>query len=648
VSRKFSSQFHLSRAGPAAGGGAGLPAELVPLVDVVPPSALLDAARRAERFAVGGDEVVIAAGLIDRDAYSRRLAAWLGLPFAELDAAEDAALGGPPPRLEALAAGLAAVSCNSAGVRFAVAPRGPAIRALVRLLEGRPGAGRALALTSPERLEAFVARRARARLGEAAAFGLLRRAPLFSAANRRKRQIVPALLALLVPALAVLAIADVAAVAAHVVLSSAFLGWIALRCLAVFYPDLPHGPPAVPDRALPVYTVLIPLYREAGMVPGLKRALDQLDYPPEKLDVLFVIEPDDAPTRLALLAAGLPAYARLVEAPPAGPRTKPKALNAALPFARGELLAIYDAEDRPEPGQLKEAAAAFAAGGRDLACVQARLAIDNARDGVLTRLFAGEYAGQFDVVLPMLVTHRLPVPLGGTSNHFRLNVLRRIGGWDAFNVTEDADLGIRLARFGWRTGLIASTTWEEAPSRLTAWLRQRTRWFKGWMQTYLVHMREPRRTLAEFGWLGFAAFQLMIGGTVLSALVHPVFAVLFVAQLAGGLDAADGGLGLVLAGLTTATLVFGYLGSATLALAGLARRRLIGIGWVFVLQPLYWLLLSAAAWRALWQLMRNPFGWEKTEHGFARTSVRNPDPRGQVPAVRGSAAAPPPRPPATA
>jgi cellulose synthase/poly-beta-1,6-N-acetylglucosamine synthase-like glycosyltransferase len=254
--------------------------------------------------------------------------------------------------------------------------------------------------------------------------------------------------------------------------------------------------------------------------------------------------------------------------------------------------------------------------------VQARLAIDNARDGVLTRLFAGEYAGQFDVLLPMLVAHRLPLPLGGTSNHFRLGVLRRIGGWDAFNVTEDADLGIRLARFGWRTGLIASTTWEEAPSRLPAWLRQRTRWFKGWMQTYLVHMRQPRRLLAELGWAGVVSFQLMIGGTVLSALVHPLFAALFVVQLAGGPGAADSGLGLVLAGLTTATVVAGYLGSATLALAGLARRRLIGIGWVFAFPPLYWLLLSAAAWRALWQLMRNPFGWEKTEHGFAKTSVR--------------------------
>ncbi|BAR99019.1 glycosyl transferase [Blastochloris viridis] len=622
MSAKFSSDIR----GPRADDGAGLPVELLPLIDRLPLECLVAAAQRADLIAVGGDEVVIAAGLIDRDAYARRLAAWLGLPFAELaDDGGDVGDGDlPPPRLEAVASGVGAVARTAAGLRIAIAPRGVMIRELVRLVHARASGTGNLVLTTPDRFEAYVTRRARPRLGDVAAFGLLRRAPDMSAATRRAQHYRPVAVAGGVAALAVLIAADIAAVAAHVALSLVFLGWIALRCLALFSPDLPRGPPPASERALPVYSILIPLYREAGMVAGLLRALDALDYPREKLDILIVIEPDDAETRSAVLAAGLPRHVRLVEAPAAGPRTKPKALNAALPLARGALLAIFDAEDRPEPDQLRKAAAAFAAGGPDLACVQARLAIENARDGWLTRLFAGEYAGQFDVLLPMLVAQRLPVPLGGTSNHFRLATLRRVGGWDAFNVTEDADLGIRLARFGWRTGLIASTTWEEAPSRLPAWLRQRTRWFKGWMQTYLVHMRQPRRLVGELGWLGFASFQLTVGGTVLSALVHPLFALLFVAQLAGGLRAQHGALELVLAGLTTATLVAGYVGSATLALAGLTRRGLIGIGWVFAFQPLYWLLLSAAAWRALWQLAVNPFGWEKTEHGFGRTSVRRP------------------------
>ncbi|NJO54123.1 MAG: glycosyltransferase, partial [Bacteroidales bacterium] len=381
-------------------------------------------------------------------------------------------------------------------------------------------------------------------------------------------------------------------------------------------------PPGRTDRDLPRYTIVVPLYREARMVAPLLDALDALDYPREKLDILLVVEGDDAETRHAIAAVGAPPHVKVVVAPAIGPRTKPKALNAALPFARGDYLVVYDAEDRPEPGQLRQAVAAFREGGRALACVQARLAIDNARDGWLTRLFAGEYAGQFDVLLPMVTAHHLPLPLGGTSNHFRLDVLRRVGGWDAFNVTEDADLGIRLARFGWQTGLIASTTWEEAPRRLPAWLKQRTRWFKGWMQTWLVHMRQPRRLLRELGLAGFLAFQLMVGGTVLSALVHPVFALLLALQATTGLVAAGDGLGAVLSGLSLATLVFGYLASAALALVGLARRRLSSIGWVVAAQPLYWLLLSAAAWRAAWQLAVDPFHWEKTEHGFAATSVR--------------------------
>jgi cellulose synthase/poly-beta-1,6-N-acetylglucosamine synthase-like glycosyltransferase len=237
----------------------------------------------------------------------------------------------------------------------------------------------------------------------------------------------------------------------------------------------------IPDHKLPFYIIIAPLHREATLVAKLAVALARIDYPPEKLDIKLVLEEDDHETRAAAERLKLMAPFETIVVPPAHPRTKPKALASALPFARGSFGVVYDAEDEPEPDQLRKALAAFSSDPSRLACVQARLAIDNANDGWLCRHFAAEYAGQFDLFLPALARLRLPLPLGGTSNHFRMDALREVGGWDPFNVTEDADLGIRLARFGFRSGVIESATWEEAPVTLRQWLPQRTRWFKGWM-----------------------------------------------------------------------------------------------------------------------------------------------------------------------
>jgi glycosyltransferase XagB len=247
----------------------------------------------------------------------------------------------------------------------------------------------------------------------------------------------------------------------------------------------------VPDDRLPVYSIIVALYREAHSVEELVRALRQLDYPPEKLQILLVTEPDDLETLAALSRLDLDTPFEIITAPANGPRTKPKALNAALAFARGTLTVIYDAEDRPEPDQLRHAVEMFRIESADVACVQARLTIDNTADSWLARVFTAEYASQFDLFLPGLAALRLPLPLGGSSNHFPTAVLRQIGAWDSYNVTEDADLGMRLARFGYRSTVLHSTTYEEAPAHFGAWLKQRTRWFKGWMQTWSVHMRSP-------------------------------------------------------------------------------------------------------------------------------------------------------------
>jgi glycosyltransferase XagB len=235
-------------------------------------------------------------------------------------------------------------------------------------------------------------------------------------------------------------------------------------------------------------------------------------------------------------------------------------------------------------------------------------------------MFTAGYAGQFDVLLPALAAMRLPLPLGGSSNHFRTAALRKVGGWDPYNVTEDADLGIRLYRLDYQTAALPSATYEEAPARFRQWLRQRTRWYKGWMQTWLVHMRRPRRLLRDLNPAGAFTFQLLLAGNVLSALVHPFFmAGLCYVLLAEPPLRAVGAMGEV-APVYAATLLCGYASTMVLDAIGLRRRGLLHHAWVLILTPLYWFLLSLAAWRALFQLWRDPQRWEKTEHGLAKTS----------------------------
>jgi glycosyltransferase XagB len=336
--------------------------------------------------------------------------------------------------------------------------------------------------------------------------------------------------------------------------------------------------------------------------------------------VKLILEADDHATKRALarLALGLPF--EVITSPPIGPRTKPKALNVALLMARGAYTVIFDAEDIPEPDQLRRAVAMFKANDDRLACVQASLTIDNTDDNWITRIFTANYAGHFDVFLAGLAALRLPFPLGGSSNHFRTSVLRKIGAWDPYNVTEDADLGIRLFRLGYWAATLASATYEEAPARFWPWLRQRTRWYKGWMQTWLVHMRRPLRLVRELTPAGAIAFQLFLTCNVFAALIHPFFMITLgyclLSQSPLQTVAAMGPDSAVF----VATFLGGYASTIALDLIGLRRRGLLAHGWVLILTPLYWLMLSLAAWRALYQLVCDPQGWEKTEHGLAKNS----------------------------
>lgn len=385
-------------------------------------------------------------------------------------------------------------------------------------------------------------------------------------------------------------------------------------------PAAPSGPVASPAPSpplpLPTYTILVPLYREAASVPNLIAALDALDYPDDRVQILLIVEATDPATAAAIRAVGSRRTMRLILVPDGTPRTKPRALNFGLTFATGDLIVIFDAEDQPEADQLRKAAVRFATEDARLGCLQARLNVYNPDASPLTRQFAIEYSALFDALLPTFERTGLPVLIGGTSNHFPRAALDAVCGWDPFNVTEDADLALRLNRAGYRIGTLDSTTWEEAPETFAVWKGQRTRWLKGWMQTYLVHMREPARLWRELGTRQFLGFQMLTGGVVLSAIVHPWFyAALAWAVLQG--PAASGGAWsapTLVWGLAILHLVVCCAAAMALGAAAVTAR---GRGWLWphaLLLPIYWLAISFAAYRALFQFLSAPHQWEKTTH----------------------------------
>ena len=592
---------------------------------MLPQPIIAAAELRARQIGLGAERVLICADAITEDGYLSALAGSLGTIFHSLDETPRSACPLSDSELiQAASAGLMPLYYDGR-LTWIITPRNLTARRLADPRLRPPKWLQPFRLTSSGQLQRFVARHTGRALGQRATNALHRSWPLFSNAPRRKGWRSALAVALIVLAGICLGLNPAAAAGLFgTMLCLVFLATAALRLWSACIETAPAKRlPAIDDRTLPTYTIICALYREAAVVENLVAAIRSLDYPPEKLDVKFVIEADDEETRGVLddLQLGLPF--EIITAPEVGPRTKPKALNVALPLARGSYTVVYDAEDTPEPDQLRRAVAAFRSDRNRLACVQAALTIDNTTDGWLTRMFTASYAGQFDVVLPALAKRRLPLPLGGSSNHFRTAVLRKIGGWDPYNVTEDADLGIRLSRLGYRSDVLPSATYEEAPARFSSWLRQRTRWYKGWMQTWLVHMRRPRRLLRELKPPGAFVFQLLLAGNVLSALVHPLFMAAFcyllvVKSFAEIITDLDGALPLYLA-----TLLGGYASTIIPDWIGLARRGLSRHVWILALTPFYWFLLSWAAWRALFQLLRDPTRWEKTEHGLAKNSRRS-------------------------
>jgi glycosyltransferase XagB len=539
----------------------------------------------------------------------------------------------------ALLTGVLPIRVSDERVRYALAPQGKHLSHLARLIRDTPAYERTspiegAAITTPRILRELARQSAPALIADQSANELPNHNTSLSIRDGLNGSQKRALSVVFVIHIGMVLCAPWVFITEHLIVEMAcisllFLTLITLR-LSAACENVPTSLP--PERAtriddgdLPLYTLIIPLYREVRVIPQLLNALRQLDYPSAKLDVKIVIEEKDTLTREALSAIDLPSWIDVVCAPDGQPRTKPRALNMALKEARGTYTVIYDAEDVPDPLQLRHSVATFASQPPHVACLQARLVIDNTHDSWLTTFFTIEYSQLFDVLNPALTRYQLPVPLGGTSNHFRTDVLREVMGWDAWNVTEDADLGFRLALNGYGVGDLPSSTFEEAPAHLKAWLHQRSRWLKGWMQVCITHSRHPIKAYQALGCVPFLTMIALSFGTVLTAMVYPfglALAVYSVIQFplmsplpisASWINHMLLAQSLLLVGLGAIAMIW----PARIALKRRGLHTLLPYTWAL---PLYYLLISIAAWLAFFELFYAPYRWNKTDHGIAKTS----------------------------
>lgn len=395
---------------------------------------------------------------------------------------------------------------------------------------------------------------------------------------------------------------------------------LALRDIA------PDDDPAAPMQTgstgpvqLPVVSLLVPLYREREIAAHLLTRLAALDYPRDRLDLCLVLEDDDDMTRAALaeaqmVAGAIPHWIQVIEVPAGTLRTKPRALNFALGFARGSIIGVYDAEDAPAPDQLRKVVAHFARRGPNVACLQGALDYYNSDSNWLSRCFTIEYATWFRIVLPGLLRMGLVIPLGGTTLFLRRSAIEALGGWDAHNVTEDADLGIRLVRHGYRTELIETVTAEEANSRLWPWIKQRSRWLKGYALTWAVHMRSPRKLWRDLGPWRFFGVQLLFFGTLsqfaLAPLMWSFWPMAFgMPHPVAGAIPRNAFLGMALVLLASEVV--------NVAIHVVAARR-AGKPWLgkwALTLPLYFPLATFAAYKGFAEIILCPYYWDKTAHG---------------------------------
>ena len=580
------------------------------------PGLLLACAQQARLLGISAESVLLGEGLMQEADYYKALARHCKIAYLD----RDVRLGGASHYPQAVHAGVADIA-GFHQARWLLAPRGTAIARVIQA--ARAAHAPAFAITAPAQMSALLQRQHRREILARASFDLPNSHPQFSAFQKGAMLPSVRVAAMLLVAVLALVVSGWFWLAVTFACGLVFLSGIFLRLSAAAMSDSAKAEiaPELPEALLPTYTIVVPLYDEASIVAQLAGALDALDYPKARLDIKIVVEERDQSTLAALTALALPARYEIIVAPEGRPRTKPRALNIALPLARGTLLSVFDAEDVPEPRQLRLAAARFAQAPETLACVQARLAIENIGESWLTRLFAVEYAALFDVINPGLAVLGLPLPLGGTSNHFRTSVLRQIKGWDAWNVTEDADLGLRLARWGYGVETINATTLEEAPVALQAWLGQRRRWQKGWMQTIATHLHNPARLVADLGFARAAFTAAMMLGMVMGPLVGPFFTVLMLYEaVCGDMMQPQTAFEICASSLACFVFVAGVWAMLWPAVLGIRHRRLWPLLPWLALLPAYYLLGSIAAWQGLFEFCTKPFHWQKTAHGVTKTA----------------------------
>ncbi|OUS08630.1 hypothetical protein A9Q96_04130 [Rhodobacterales bacterium 52_120_T64] len=365
----------------------------------------------------------------------------------------------------------------------------------------------------------------------------------------------------------------------------------------------------------PKVTILVPLFNEEAILPRLISRLENLEYPRELLEIKLLLEEVDTLTAKALSSLSIPEFMDCITVPKDWLQTKPKAMNYALPYCTGDIIGIYDAEDRPDPDQIRKVVNQFHAAPANVACVQGYLDFYNSRSNWLSRCFTIEYATWFRVILKGIQNLGLPIPLGGTTVFFRRSILDEIGGWDAHNVTEDADLGMRLARFGYRCEMVNTTTWEEANNLPLAWIRQRSRWLKGFAMTWATHMRNPAELYRDLGWSGFISFQVILLGGLGAFLAVPVFWALWMAHFSVSVipfDIVPPALWWIFA----LVMISGQLVMLTAIFRALMHKHLKHLIPYVLALPFYWPLGMLASYKAVAELFFAPFYWDKTFHGL--------------------------------
>ena len=593
--------------------------------DIVTPEALAAARTAHLRFGHGVEDVLLAAGAIDETGLQAALAAAFGLQPLPGRLTVDPALVAEIGLPLCLAARVAPIRRQGAAVVVATASPTATLRHRQRL-EAAIGRFR-IVLAPRAAVEEAVLGCQRDRLLTAAERSAPQEESCRGWSERRMKSLGLGLLAL---ALLALGLAPVAVLVALTALAALSLVAMTLLRVAAALAALwgvgrgahrfRHRPVQPPRSISPTVSVMVALYREPEILGRLMRRLSALSYPHDRLEIVLVMEEDDHATRSAFETMERPAWMRAVTVPPGAVKTKPRALNYALPLCRGDIVGIYDAEDAPDRDQIERVVAHFATAPRDVVCVQGMLDFYNSRESWITRVFTLEYATWFRLILPGLARLRLVVPLGGTTLFFRRHALEELGRWDAFNVTEDADLGLRLARHGFRTEVIFSTTREEATSRPSPWIRQRSRWLKGYAMTAIGHMRHPLRLHRDLGTLRSAAVAVLFLGTLLQYLLAPLLWSFWLTLF--GLPhpvidavrpAAAHLLFTTFALCETANLV-----TAALAVATTRHRPLL---WWLPVMHMYFPLGTLAAWKGVVELFLRPYYWDKTSHGRARNDA---------------------------